>query len=334
MGFKDNAVDKITLKQLKESNYYYPVITDVIQDYKIMLEITIDGLNSTELGYNTVWDAEMCKWASKYFVEELELVRRRVKEKSIKCRLITDVNLENKGFLDTLPFLEIRHLEGLRGNFGIRDEMGYMAFILNKQNDESVQTYFSNSRTLADQQMKIFEELWNMAIPFAIRKKELEYENKKDTKRITGDPENIQREIEALTLTCKKDLTILSSNNFLCLLLNKFSFIKSLPFILQRGISIKILAIIVNEYLVKQIASINESLQSIKPIQLGFANNIGDLNEMIMIFDDKNLLSVNHNQDNLLIAVFSNQEHAVLVQQLMFEKYWNEAKSLEVMDNN
>jgi hypothetical protein len=57
-----------------------------------------------------------------------------------------------------------------------------MAFILNKQNDESVQTYFSNSRTLADQQMKIFEELWNMAIPFAIRKKELEYENKKDTK--------------------------------------------------------------------------------------------------------------------------------------------------------
>jgi len=291
-------------------------------------------LNSTELGYNTVWDAEMCKWASKYFIEGLELVRQRVKEKGIKCRLITDVNLENKGFLDTLPFLEIRHLEGLRGNFGIRDEMGYRAFILNKQNDESVQTYFSNSRTLADQQMKIFEELWRMAIPFAIRKKELEYENEKDTKRITGDSEIIQREIEVLTLTCKKDLTILSSNNFLCLLLNKFSFRNSLPSILQRGISIKILAVNVDEYLVKQIASINESLISIKPIQLGFANKIGDLNEMIMIFDDKNLLRVNYSQGNLLIAVFSNQEHAILVQQLMFEKYWNEVKSLEVMNNN
>lgn len=116
MGFKDNAVDKITLKQL-ESNYYYPVITDVIQDYKIMLEITIDGLNFTELGYNTVWDAEMCKWASRYFVEGLELVRQRVKEKGIKCRLITDVNLENKGFLDTLPFLETRHLERIERKF-------------------------------------------------------------------------------------------------------------------------------------------------------------------------------------------------------------------------
>jgi hypothetical protein len=35
-----------------------------------------DGLNSTEIGYNTVWDAEMCKWASKYFVERLELVKQ------------------------------------------------------------------------------------------------------------------------------------------------------------------------------------------------------------------------------------------------------------------
>jgi hypothetical protein len=127
---------------------------------------------------------------------------------------------------------------------------------------------------------------------------------------------------------------MLSSNNFLCLLLNKFSFRNSLPSILQRGISIKILAVNVDEYLVKQIASINESLISIKPIQLGFADKIGDLNEMIMIFDDKNLLRVNYSQGNLLIAVFSNQEHAILVQQLMFEKYWNEVKSLEVMNNN
>ncbi|MDN5845830.1 MAG: hypothetical protein L0H53_06100 [Candidatus Nitrosocosmicus sp.] len=47
--------------------------------------MVIDGLNSAELGYNTVWDTEMCKWSSKYFVEGLELVRQRVKGKGIKC---------------------------------------------------------------------------------------------------------------------------------------------------------------------------------------------------------------------------------------------------------
>ena len=45
---------------VKESNYYHPVFTDVIHDYKIVLEMVADGLNSTEIGYNTVWDAEMC----------------------------------------------------------------------------------------------------------------------------------------------------------------------------------------------------------------------------------------------------------------------------------
>lgn len=326
-------VDEITLKQLKESNYYYPVITDVIQDYKIMLEITLDGLNSTELGYNTVWDADMCKWASKYFVEGLELVGQRVKEKGIRCRLITDVNLETVGFLNTLPFLEIRHLEGLRGNFGIRDEMGYMAFILNKQNDESLQTYFSNSKTLAEQQMQIFEELWSMAVPFTTRKKELEYEDKTSAQRTITDYENIEKEVESLILTCKKDLTILSSNKILCYLLNKGNFLHQLPSILQKTASIKILIEDVDVYLTKQIAYINKSTQ-IRPIKLGYTNKITEIDEMVMIFDNKHLLQVNYSPDGKLNATYSNEEHKVLIQELMFEKYWNEVKSLEVMNNN
>jgi hypothetical protein len=327
-------VDEITLKQLKESNYHHPVITDVINDYKIMLEITVDRINSCEIGFNTVWDAEICKWASKYFVEGLNLVKQKVQEKGIRCRLITQVNLENLDFLSSLTFLEIRHLEGLRGNFGIYDEREYMAFILHKENDESLQTYFSNSKVLTDKQMQLFEELWKMAIPLSIRRKEIEYEDKKDTQRTMTGFENIQKEIEALTLTCKRDMIIYSSNKILYLLLNKFNFHTLLPSILQRGISVNILTVSVDEYLIKQITSINELLPSTKPIQIGFADKIGDLNEMIMIFDDKHLLRLNYDQNHLLVATFSNEEHTVLVQELMFEKYWNELKSLEVMNNN
>ena len=106
-------------------------------------------------------------WHLNIFVEGLELVRQRVEEKGIKCRLIIEVNIENEGFLNTLPFIEIRHLDGLRGNFGIRDEMGYMAFMLHKKNDEFLQTYFSNSKILAEEQMQLFEELWSMTVPFS-----------------------------------------------------------------------------------------------------------------------------------------------------------------------
>lgn len=326
-------MDEITLKQLKESNYYQPVITDVIHDYKIMLEMTNDGLHSTEIGYNTVWDAEMCKWASKYFVDGLESVRQRVKEKGIKCRLITEVNIENENFLKTLPFLEIRHLDGLRGNFGISDEMGYMAFILHKEDDEAIQTYFSNSRTLADKQMQLFKELWTMAIPFSTRIKEMEYEHKGDTLKTMMDFENIQGEVESLLLTCKKDLTIFSSNKILCYFLNKGKFLDYIPNILQKEASIKILMEGVDEYLTRRINSLNKYAQA-KPIQIGYTNKIGEINEMVLIFDSKHVIHVNYDSNNKLVATYSNEEHKVLIQELMFEKSWNEVKSLNVLKSN
>ena len=93
------------------------------------------------------------------------------------------MNIENKEFFNTLPFIEIRHLDGWRGNFGIRDKIGYMAFMLHKKNDEFLQTYFSNSKILAEEQMQLFEELWSMIVPFSKRMKELEYEVKRDIQK-------------------------------------------------------------------------------------------------------------------------------------------------------
>jgi hypothetical protein len=53
-----------------------------------------------------------------------------------------------------------------------------------------------------------------------------------------------------------------------------------------------------------------------------------------MIFDSKHVLQVNYDISNKLVATYSNEEHKVLIQELMFEKYWNEVKSLEVVNSN
>ena len=89
----------------------------------------------------------------------------------------------------------------------------------------------------------------------------------------------------------------------------------------------------VDEYLTRQIDSINASAQ-VKPIQIGYTNKIAEINEMVMIFDSKHLLQVNYDISNKLVATYSNEEHKVLIQELMFEKYWNEVKSLEVVNSN
>ncbi len=80
--------------------------------------------------------------------------------------------------------------------------------------------------------------------------------------------------------------------------------------------------------MIEQITSLNKFNQE-NPVQLGYTNEIGELNEMIIISDNKRLLNARYNQDNNLIATFSNEEHSILIQELMFEKHWNEVKSLE-----
>ena len=52
-------VDDLTFRQLMESKHYHPEITDVIFDSDKMLEMGIVAINSTERGFDIVWDKIM-----------------------------------------------------------------------------------------------------------------------------------------------------------------------------------------------------------------------------------------------------------------------------------
>ena len=59
MDFYYKMVDESILKQLKESRYYHPEITDVIHDFDTMSEIAVDSFLIVKKGYDTVWDSSM-----------------------------------------------------------------------------------------------------------------------------------------------------------------------------------------------------------------------------------------------------------------------------------
>ncbi len=103
-----------------------------------------------------------------------------VKEKGVSCKLLVDANHDNIDILKTLDFLEIRHLQGLRGNFGLYDKRLYMVVIMQDREDKLLQTFFSNSKPLVEKQMCIYNDLWNMAKPLSSPIKELEYQNTKE----------------------------------------------------------------------------------------------------------------------------------------------------------
>ena len=74
---------------------------------------------------------------------------------------------------------------------------------------------------------------------------------------------------------------------------------------------------------------INNESDNAYLIDIGFTEKLGKFNEMLMISDSKYVIQVKYNDnEGKLMASFSNKEHQVLVQEILFEKYWNEVNSL------
>ena len=166
-----------------------------------------------------------------------------------------------------------------------------------------------------------------------LRRKELEQEEKPHYQKILKDYKEILNEIDLIIKQCRKELLIFSSIITLHIILDGNNFLENLISLLRRGATIRILTDNVDEYLIKQVAKINNASQT-KSIQLGYTSKLDDSNEMVIISDNKYLLHIRDDRDNKLVATFSNEEHNVLVQELMFEKQWNEVKSLKVVNNN
>ncbi len=88
-------MDDLTFRQLMESKHYHPEITDVIFDSDKMLEMGIVAINSTERGFDIVWDKIMFNFLWKYYKVGIHLAEKHAEEKGIKFRLIVEITKEN-----------------------------------------------------------------------------------------------------------------------------------------------------------------------------------------------------------------------------------------------
>lgn len=325
-------MDVSTFRQLKESKYYDPILTEVMFEYDMMLEMVFHSMTIIEKGYDTVWDANIFDFTRKYFQEGMEYVGKLITDKGIRIRLIVEATLENIGAIDSLKHYEIRCLDDIKGNFGIFDNRAYMVYIFHRDSDKPDQTLWSNSRILVDKQRILFDKMWNIAIPLSIRRKELEYEKRIGHKKIITDYDIILNEIDTLTITCKKELIIFSSTKILCNILSKNNFVNHFPPLLKNDVKIKILIDNADKYLIKLITVINDT-NCTNPIQIMYSNKISELNELVIISDDKYMLQVTYDINNQLLAFFSREEYNIRVQGILFEKHWNEIKSLSAVTN-
>ena len=77
-------MDVFTFRQLKESKYYDPILTEVMFDYDMMLEMVFHSMTIIEKGFDTVWDANMFNFTRMYFMREWNMLKNSSRIKRLE----------------------------------------------------------------------------------------------------------------------------------------------------------------------------------------------------------------------------------------------------------
>jgi two-component system sensor histidine kinase VicK len=111
-----------------------------------------------------------------------------------------------------LKFAEIRHLDGVKGNFEVSDIKEYVAATtLQSANKPMPQLIYSNVKEIVEQQQYVFDTLWSRAIPSEEKIKEIEYGIIPEVTEVIQSPEEAERREWDLLRKARKEVRIIYS---------------------------------------------------------------------------------------------------------------------------
>src|SRR6266571_4442489 len=106
---------------------------------------------------------------------------------------------------------EVRHLTGVRSNFGIVDRKECLLHSISHEDEPLSHAIITNSKALVDPQQYLFETLWNKAIPAEEMIKEIEEGMRPPFIETLRDPHEIQKLGLDLVNSAKEELFVLLS---------------------------------------------------------------------------------------------------------------------------
>jgi hypothetical protein len=99
-----------------------------------------------------------------------------VSQRGLKLRYVIEITKDNVDYVrQMLSFSEIRHLDGMKGNFEVADQREYVAVATLQKAQPIPQLIFSNIPEIVEQQQFVFDSFWKMAIPAKQKIREIEH---------------------------------------------------------------------------------------------------------------------------------------------------------------
>ncbi|HEX2107501.1 MAG TPA: ATP-binding protein [Nitrososphaera sp.] len=135
-----------------------------------------------------------------------------LKRRNAKVRWITEISEDNLSYCrDLMRYAEVRHLDGVRGNFGVSDKE-YIATATTKKMQPVPEVIYSNAKSVVEQNQYVFDTLWSRAVAAQDRIWEIDGGTlRRETKTLKNPAEILEATIASAQRS--KQLVICSSSD-------------------------------------------------------------------------------------------------------------------------
>jgi signal transduction histidine kinase len=310
--------------------------TEVIHGLDKTTEAIMEFLYSAEGSMNICADHT---WPS--VAMGVELYRKglfELKTRNIKFRAITDITKDNiKYCKELMQIAELRHLDGIKGNFGI-SEKAYTASATLQEAAQLQQVIYSNVKAILEQQQYVFETLWNKAIPGEQRLREIEEGIEAEVFETITNHEVISQILVDLAKSVKKEALFFLPNDKAMVRIDKLGIVDYLIKASQKSDTtiIRLVCPLSSE----NAEATNKIAKNAPRIQILNGNNY---KYGIYVVDNQKALRVELKvpsadtfSEAIGFAVYSNRPSTVSFFRSVFELLWNERmlnEQLKLHDN-
>jgi two-component system sensor histidine kinase VicK len=258
-------------------------------------------------------------------IEPLKKSLVYAKERGICLSYVTEITNDNVSCCKELTKMtgEIRHLDGIKGNFYISDTE-YIAPATFERGKPASQMIYSNVKEIVNHQQYVFDTLWNKAIPAEQKIKELE-EGVSEFEVITYHERASQVLID-LAKSVKKEALFFLPNDKAMVRVDRLGVIDHIIDASQNGATIKIICPLSeeNSKIVKRISE--------RAPHIAILNGNKSLYGMYIIDGERCFRAESKHPkaekfpDAIGFSVYSNRRNTVDFFKSVFELLWNERK--------
>jgi two-component system sensor histidine kinase VicK len=332
--FFDMLWDKAILAERKimemESGIMLPERTEIITGADNIARLTIESVPHVIEQLDNCLDSNTP--ASFIEIPPVWDVFKQLKKKGVRLRFITEITKDNLHYCKEMAkVLELRHLDGIKGNLGIIDRgREYRAYPRIQPGVPPDVLIRSTSKVFVEQQQFFFETLWSKAIPAKQRFKEIEEGAKREFVETVRDPSEIQKIGFDLIKKGEDEILIIFSTTNAFRHQEKSGVLQLLRAAASRGVKIRILVPLHN-------AEVKDAVQKLR--EENPAIDIRDIKKPLhtklttLVVDQASSLTVELKDDSnedpseaMGLATFSNSDSTVLAYVSIFENMWMQSE--------